>query len=110
MKKQVFYKTRTLKNGKRFPENLYFEKCEGYIYPLTDIKGKVFNFALDYDKSEKMYYATEITTGVGSRPLGAKTKEELLEALSKYDFTYLLGNQRYETVARMLSEFREGGE
>lgn len=109
MKKQVFYKAKTTKNGKRFPENLYFERCEGYIYPLTDSKGKVFNFALDYDRSEKKYYATEITSGVGTRPLGAKTKEELLEALSKYDFTRLLGNPSTQMVVKLLSEFKEGG-
>lgn len=110
MKKQVFYKAKTIKNGKRFPENLYFEKCEGYIYPIIDNTGKVFNFALDYDRSEKMYYATEITSGIGSRPLGAKTKEELLEALSKFDFTHLLGNSTHRTVAKLLSKFKEGGE
>ena len=110
MEKQVFYKAKTIKNGKRFPENLYFEKCEGYIYPLTDSKGNVFNFALEYDRSERMYYATEITSGIGSRPLGAKTKGELLETLSKYDFTHQLGNPTHRTVAKLLSEFKEGGE
>lgn len=97
MKKQVFYKT--CKSKER---GLYFEKDEGYIYSFKDVCGHDVQVAIGYHRSARAYFATEVTTGLSSYPLTGKTKEELLDKLSKHDFKRILNSEQNIIVAKLL--------
>ena len=107
MKRITYYQARTRRNGERFPKNVFFQESKGTYVEITDIKGKKVELAVEYDRSEKKYFATELSTGIGTRPLGEKRKEDLLKTLSELDWERMLNIPHHLTVKQMLNEFKE---
>ena len=107
MKRITYYQSRTFRNGKKFPDNLTFVESRGIYAEITDTKGKRVELALEYDRSEKKYFATELTTGVGTRPLGHKDKDELLRMLSGYDWEHLMSASSIQKTKELLEKHKE---
>lgn len=107
MKKQVYYKAINTDRRKRFPDNVEFVKSEGYIHTFTDKAGNTLQVAMEYNRSAKMWRATELTTGLGSYPLEAKSQEELLKELSHHDFSVVYKATANLILAKLLKLHKE---
>ena len=106
MKKQTYYKAIISDKRKRYPNNIGFEKGEGYIFETNDKKGYPIKIALEYIHGH--WLATEVTTGC-SVPYRAelKRKEEIIEAIRDYDFASILYSPDKQLLALKLSEHIE---
>lgn len=110
MKKQTFHKAINNHNKKPFPENVKFEKAIGYIYEIFDKQGMPIRVALEYNRANLVWRATEVTTGLSVLPLQDKHKETLLKKLTEVDFTRILKWDANVKLAEMLSDFKESEE
>lgn len=103
-KKITYYKAcrDPKKRGARFPENIKFVESTGIPAEIISREGIKVYFALEYDRSDRAWYATELTTGLGSKPLTCKTKEELLKKLADYDWKRIFDNNQNKTLFALL--------
>ena len=105
MKKITYYKASTVRDGSHFPHNVRFTKSEGYPLKITTKKGNEFNFALEFDRTEGKWYATEITTGVGTRyTIMHKDKNELARLLQELELEHILENSQNTVLRELLIE------
>lgn len=108
MKKITYYKASTVKDGTHFPQNVRFTKSQGYALLIKSKKGNDFHFALEYDRSERKWYATELTTGVGTRySLMHKDPHELAHMLEELDLDRLMDCSQNTILRELLKKHIE---
>lgn len=95
------------KKGAHFPENVKFIEAEGTPVEITDKNGFKVQFVLEYDRSLRSYFATELSTGLGSKPLVNKTKDELLKKLAEFDWKVLLSSVMNQKLKELLAKHKE---
>lgn len=107
-KKITYYKVlRKPGSRERFPNNVHFVESTGTPAEITSRDGLTIQLALEYAKKDRVWYATDITTGLSSWPVADRSKDKLLERLAGYDWKPIQNSEQNKTLRELLKAHKE---